>query len=390
MQKKKAMRKYKIIISGGGTGGHLFPALSIADEIKLRFPDAEILFVGADNRMEMQRVPAAGYRIIGLPVIGFNRKNVLKNFNVIYRLIRSLRMAKKILRDFKPDVAIGVGGYASGPLLWMASSLRIPVLIQEQNSYAGLTNRLLGKRAAKISVAFPKMDDYFPHDRIIVTGNPVRKALETLILNDQFIHEALSWFGLETGKPVLLILGGSLGARTINQSIRKGLDSVINAGIQVIWQTGRLSYEEIKEYLLNHYKLQDESKNEKQNGLLCKGLFVSDFISRMDYAYAVADLVVSRAGAGTLSELCLLRKAVILIPSPNVAEDHQTKNARMLSDHDAAILIPDKDAEEQLVTTVVALLNDKKRLNGLSENIARFAQHDSAKRIVDEIFKLII
>jgi UDP-N-acetylglucosamine--N-acetylmuramyl-(pentapeptide) pyrophosphoryl-undecaprenol N-acetylglucosamine transferase len=366
------VKKIKVIISGGGTGGHLFPALAIANELKLRFPDADILFIGAENRMEMERVPAAGYRVIGLPVSGFNRKNPLKNIRVLARLLKSLRMAKKIIRDFKPDIAIGVGGYASGPTLWMASSLHIPVLIQEQNSYAGMTNKLLGKRATKICVAYRGMEAYFPEDRIVITGNPVRKELETIREKDD---EAFNYFGLEAGKPVLLIIGGSLGARTINNSTMKGLESLMDAGIQVIWQTGRTAFDSVKG---------------TPKDLIHKGLWVSDFISRMDYAYTVADLVVSRAGAGTLSELCLLKKAVILVPSPNVAEDHQTKNARALSDHNAAVLIPDNVAENQLVPAAIELLKNRERLSELRENIALFAQHDSAKRIVDETERIFI
>lgn len=358
-------KNYKFIISGGGTGGHLFPALAIADELKHRFPDADILFIGAKNRMEIERVPAAGYRVIGLPVSGFDRKNLPGNFRVLARLVKSLRMAKKIIRDFNPDVAIGVGGYASGPTLWMASSLHIPVLIQEQNSYAGMTNKLLGKRAAKICVAYRGMKAYFPEDRIVITGNPVRKTLE---MTHEKNEEAFSYFGLKAGMPVLLVLGGSLGARTINQSTGKGLASLQDAGVQVIWQTGKINS--------GNY----ESGN---------GLWVSDFITRMDYAYAVADLVVSRAGAGTISELCLLKKATILVPSPNVAEDHQTKNALALSTHHAAVLIPDHMAEEHLTATAVDLLKNNERLSRLRENIAGFAQYDSAKRIADEIVKLI-
>ena len=363
------MRAYKIIISGGGTGGHLFPALSIANEIKDRFPDADILFVGAEKRMEMERVPAAGYRIIGLPVTGFNRKNMFKNIIVMCRLIKSLRIAKKIIRDFKPDIAIGVGGYASGPTLWMASSLHIPILLQEQNSYAGLTNKMLGKRAAKICVAYGGMKKYFPEERIVITGNPVRKELELLSEKyEEFGVQAFTYFGLEIGKPVLLILGGSLGARTLNNSIQKGLKTLKDAGVQVIWQTGR---------------------NYESDDCTFEGLWCSDFITRMDYAYTVADLVVSRAGACTLSELCLLKKAALLVPSPNVAEDHQTMNARTLSENNAAALISDKDAEEQLVTAAIELLKNNKRLSELSENIALFAQHNSVKRIVDEVFKII-
>ena len=363
------MRSYKIIISGGGTGGHLFPALAIANELILRFPDADVLFIGAENRMEMECVPAAGYRVIGLPTSGFNRKNPLKNFKVLFRLLKSLRIAKKIIREFKPDIAIGVGGYASGPTLWMASSLHIPVLIQEQNSYAGLTNKLLGKRAAKICVAYRGMDAYFPEKLIVITGNPVRKELETIRNKDD---EAFNYFGLEAGRPVILVLGGSLGARTINNSIQKGLSLLLGSGVQVIWQTGKLNYE----IEIRHNKL-------------VNALWVESFISRMDYAYAVADLVVSRAGAGTLSELCLLKKAAILIPSPNVAEDHQSKNARALSDYDAAVFIHDNVAEERLVETALELINDKKRLRELGDNISSFAQLNSAKRIVDEVVKLI-
>ena len=367
------MRRYKIIISGGGTGGHIFPALSIANEIKQRFEDAEILFIGAENRMEMERVPAAGYRIIGLPVAGFNRKNLLKNVNVVIRLLRSLLMAKKIIRKFKPDIVVGVGGYASGPTLWMASSLHIPVVIQEQNSYAGVTNKLLGKRAAKICVAYRGMDKYFPADRIVLTGNPVRKELETV---QEKTDEAYRYFGFEGGKPVLLIIGGSLGARTINQSIAKGLDSLLDAGVQVIWQTG-------KSMVNGQWSMVNEDAGKN------KSLWVSDFITRMDYAYAIADLVVSRAGAGTLSELCLLKKAAILVPSPNVAEDHQTKNARTLSDSNAAVFISDKAAEDQLVPVALELLKNKERLCTLSENITTFAEQNSAKRIVNEIVDTI-
>ena len=362
---------HRFIISGGGTGGHIFPAVSIANEIRYRFPDAEILFIGAEDRMEMERVPAAGYKIIGLPVSGFNRSNILKNFRVVAKLMKSLRMAKKIIRDFKPDIAIGVGGYASGPTLWMASSLNIPILIQEQNSYAGLTNKFLGKRASKICVAYRNMNKFFPEDRIVMTGNPVRKDLENVRLKDQ---EALDYFGLTAEKPVLLIVGGSLGARTINKGVQKGLKSLMDEGIQIIWQTGRYYYNSIKE------ELKDVEYN---------GLWFSDFISRMDYAYAVADLVVSRAGAGTISELCLLKKATILVPSPNVAEDHQTKNAGALSDSNAAVMIPDNVAEEQLASSVIELLGNKDELSKLSEQIAIFAQHNSAGRIVDEAVKII-
>ena len=366
------MNSLRVIISGGGTGGHIFPAVSIANEIRYRFPDADILFIGAEDRMEMERVPAAGYKIIGLPVSGFNRAQKLKNIRVLMKLNKSLRMARKIIRDFKPDVVIGVGGYASGPTLWMASSLHIPVLIQEQNSHAGVTNRLLAKRASKICVAYRGMHRFFPSDRIVITGNPVRKDLETVKDKDP---GAMDYFGFQAGKPVLLVVGGSLGARTINHGVHKGLESLLCAGIQVIWQTGRYYYDTIREEL-----------KDKQY----EGLWFSDFISRMDYAYAAADLVVSRAGAGTISELCLLKKPVILVPSPNVAEDHQTKNARALSDNGAAVLLPDNVAEEQLASAVIELIANGEQLRSLCENIALFAQHNSAERIVDEVMRIAV
>ncbi|MDR1381494.1 MAG: undecaprenyldiphospho-muramoylpentapeptide beta-N-acetylglucosaminyltransferase [Tannerella sp.] len=365
------MSHYKIIISGGGTGGHIFPAISIANELRRRFPDAEILFVGAKGRMEMERVPAAGYEILGLPVCGFNRAHILKNFSVIIRLIRSLRMAGKIIRDFKPDIAVGVGGYASGPTLWKASSLRVPVLIQEQNSYAGVTNRLLAGRAAGICVAYRGMDKFFPAGRTVITGNPVRKDIEDLRGKDP---EAMNYFGLETGRPVLLVVGGSLGARTINRGVLRGLRSLLDAGTQVIWQTGRNYYDSVRD------ELRDAD---------CRGLWFSDFISRMDYAYAAADLVVSRAGAGTISELCLLGKPAILVPSPNVSEDHQTRNARALSDNNAAVLIPDGVAGEQLAATAAGLIGNSEQLHSLSEHISLFAQYNSTERIVDKIIGII-
>jgi UDP-N-acetylglucosamine--N-acetylmuramyl-(pentapeptide) pyrophosphoryl-undecaprenol N-acetylglucosamine transferase len=365
------MKKYRMIISGGGTGGHIFPALSIANEFKDRFPDSEILFIGADSRMEMERVPTAGYKIIGLPVSGFNRAHIFKNFGVAAKLVKSLRLAKKTIRNFKPDIAVGVGGYASAPTLWVASSFHIPIIIQEQNSYAGITNKILGKRAKKICVAYQGMEKFFPAEKIVLTGNPVRKDLESINEKDE---EAFKFFGLEKDKPTLLVIGGSLGARTINNGIRTGLKTILDQGIQIIWQTGRYYYK----------FLEDELKRQDY-----KGLWVSDFISRMDYAYAVADLVVSRAGASTISELCLLKKPTVLIPSPNVAEDHQTKNALALVKNNAAVLITDNKAEEHLATQAVELLNDREKLKSLGENIALLAQHNSAERIVDEIINII-
>ena len=366
------MNSYRIIISGGGTGGHILPAISIAETILKRFPDSEVLFVGADNRMEMERVPAAGYKIIGLPVSGFNRSNKIQNIQVLGRLLKSLRMAKTILRDFKPDAVIGVGGYASGPTLWAASSLKIPTLIQEQNSYAGITNKLLGKRVAKICVAYEGMERFFPASKIMLTGNPVRKELEGRLPEKE---EALAWFNLLPDRKTVLIVGGSLGARTINNGIMRGLDQLLEAGIQVIWQTGRIYYDSIKQQL--------EGKDTQHL------LWVSDFISQMDYAYAAADLVVSRAGAGSISELCILKKSTILVPSPNVAEDHQTKNALAIVNEKAAVMIADKDAESQLAECILNLICDTKQLDSLSENIGCMAHHNSAERIVDEIIKIM-
>lgn len=363
--------KKRFIISGGGTGGHIFPAISIANEIKNRISDAEILFVGADNRMEMERVPAAGYKIVGLPISGLNRSNPLKNFSVVAKLLKSLRMAKKIVRDFNPDIAIGVGGYASAPTLRAASSLGIPILLQEQNSYAGLTNKWLGKRATRICVAYEGMHKFFPADRIAMTGNPIRKDLESVRPKTV---EALDFFGLSADKPILLVVGGSLGARTINLGIKRGLKILMNSGIQVIWQTGKYYFKSIK----------DELKDVNY-----KGFWYNDFISRMDYAYSVADLVVSRAGAGTISELCNLGKPAILVPSPNVAEDHQTKNARALSDNEAAIFIADNVAEEQLADTTLKTITNQAQLQSLSEKISSMAQRNSAARIVDEVMKII-
>lgn len=365
------MKQYRIIISGGGTGGHIFPAISIANNFRERFPDAEILFVGAEDRMEMEKVPAAGYSIVGLPVSGFDRAHLLNNIKVCGRLLKSLQLAKKTVRDFRPDIAVGVGGYASGPTLWTAATLGIPTLIQEQNSYAGVTNKLLAKKAKRICVAYEGMERFFPADKIIVTGNPIRNNLE---VSGDKKEEALASFGFTPEKKTLLIVGGSLGARTINRSIQAHLDELCASGIQIIWQTGRYYYEEALKHLKPYRNI---------------AIWCSDFITRMDYAYAAADLVISRAGAGSISELCLLKKPVILVPSPNVAEDHQTKNAQALACKDAAILIRDWDAEQQLVSTALQVIGDEERLRTLSNHIEPFAQRRSAERIVDEIVKII-
>lgn len=365
-------KKYRVIISGGGTGGHIFPAISIANTIRRRFPDTEILFVGADDRMEMDKVPAAGYKIVGLPVSGFDRTHLLRNVTVLFKLAKSLFRAFSTLRKFKPDIAVGVGGYASGPTLRMAGWLGVPTLIQEQNSYAGVTNKLLAKTAKKICVAYEDMDAFFPADKIILTGNPVRKDLEEAMNKKD---DAFEYFGLDPEKRTILVVGGSLGARTINQSLIDDLDKLFAAtDVQLIWQTG-------KNYLDNVTKHLKAYRGMK--------IYHSDFITRMDYAYAAADLVISRAGASSISELCLLAKPVILVPSPNVAEDHQTKNAMALVHKEAAVMITDKDAGEQLVSTALKVVCDAERLKILSRNISELARHHAADRIVDEIVKII-
>ena len=365
------MKQYRIIISGGGTGGHIFPAISIANTFRKRFPDAEILFVGAEDRMEMEKVPAAGYKIVGLPVSGFDRAHLFNNIKVLNRLRKSLGMAKKTIRDFRPDIAVGVGGYASGPTLWMAASQGIPTLIQEQNSYAGVTNKLLAKKASKICVAYDGMEKFFPADKIVITGNPVRQDLEEATDKKE---EALAFFGLSPEKKTILVVGGSLGARTINRSIQGDLDKLFASDVQVIWQTGRYYYSEATKHLKAYRGMP---------------IWCSDFITRMDYAYSAADLIISRAGASSISELCLLKKPVILVPSPNVAEDHQTKNALALANKDAAIMVADKDAEQQLVTRALEVIHDDEQLALLSRNIEQLAQHQSAERIVDKIVKII-
>ncbi len=365
------MANQKFIISGGGTGGHIFPAISIANALKKKRPDAKFLFVGAEGRMEMEKVPNAGYEIVGLPVSGFNRGSLLKNFKVLFRLFKSLRMAKKVVRDFAPDIAVGVGGYASGPTLYMAHRSGVPTVLQEQNSYAGVTNKLLAKKAAKICVAYEGMERFFPQDKIILTGNPVRQDFLEVAPKSQ---EAYDFFHFSPAKKTLLIIGGSLGARTINQSVIAGLSKLKEAGIQVLWQTGKLYYEgALKAY--EPFKTDD--------------IVVTDFVKRMDYAYSIADLVVSRAGASSISELCLLGKPSILVPSPNVAEDHQTKNAQALATRKAAVMVADKDANSVLLDEAIRMIADEPLLNELGENAKKMAQLDSADRIADEILKLI-
>lgn len=364
-------KNLKIIISGGGTGGHIFPAVSIANAIKEILPDTDILFVGAEGRMEMHRVPAAGYPIKGLPVAGFDRKNLLKNIPVLIKLFKSQCMAKRIIKEFHPHAAVGVGGYASGPTLKVAGAMGIPTLLQEQNSYAGVTNKLLAKQAKKICVAYEGMERFFDKEKIILTGNPVRQGLRTHSITRE---EAIKTFGLNPEKKTILILGGSLGARTINQCLMENLDSIKQSDVQFIWQTGKIYIEEARTAVSKAGKL--------------PMLHVTDFISDMATAYSAADLVISRAGAGSISEFCLLEKPVILVPSPNVAEDHQTKNALALVNKNAALYVKDTEAKEQLIGKAIETVNQSELLNNLSKNIAKLAFTDSANVIAKEVIKL--
>ena len=361
----------RIIISGGGTGGHIFPAVSIANAIKEICPETDILFVGAEGRMEMQRVPAAGYQIKGLPVAGFDRKNPFKNIPVLIKLFKSQRMAKQIIKDFQPHAAVGVGGYASGPTLKVAGNMGIPTLIQEQNSYAGVTNKLLAKQAHKICVAYEGMERFFDKSKIILTGNPVRQGL----LNHSISRdEAIRMFHLDPQKKTVLILGGSLGARTINQCVIENIAKIRESGVQFIWQTGKIYINDAIAAIANAGEV--------------NMLHITDFISNMAAAYSAADLVISRAGAGSISEFCLLEKPVILVPSPNVAEDHQTKNALALVNKNAALYVKDANAKEELIDKAIQAVNQPDLLNNLSINIAKLAFTDSANIIAKEVIKL--
>lgn len=352
----------RYLISGGGTGGHIFPAVSIANALKELDPEAQILFVGALGRMEMERVPQAGYEIVGLPVRGFNRAQPWKNVSVLVDLVKSIHKVRRIIRDFKPNVGVGVGGYASGAAMWAAAQMGIPILLQEQNGFAGVTNKILKDKAAKICVAYEGMERFFPADKIILTGNPVRQNLTSGVRNQ------------ESGVKTLLIIGGSLGARTINEAIKAALPQLAKSDLQVVWQTGKVYYEKCKEA----WVAAGSPKN----------IECLDFLSDMPDRYANADLVISRAGASSISELCLLGKPAILVPSPNVAEDHQTHNALALVNKNAAVLVKDADAAEQLVPTALELINDKNRLEQLHTNVLKLAQTDSAKRIAEEVIKL--
>jgi UDP-N-acetylglucosamine--N-acetylmuramyl-(pentapeptide) pyrophosphoryl-undecaprenol N-acetylglucosamine transferase len=375
MKEKKYMNQQKhkrIIISGGGTGGHIFPAISIANALMKIDAETEILFVGAEGRMEMEKIPAAGYRIIGLPVAGLYRSLTFKNFSVLIKLLKSLRKAKKVIKEFGPDVVVGVGGYASGPVLRQAGRMGIPTLIQEQNSYAGVTNKLLAKRASTICVAYDGMEKYFPSGKIIKTGNPVRQNFDNL---NGLLDEALSYFKLKKEFPVILVLGGSLGAGSINNSLSENLNVLRDSDCQWLWQTGKYYFENVKALVSLSFS---------------GNISVHGFINRMDYAYAAADIIISRSGAGTISELCLVGKPVILIPSPNVAEDHQTRNAEALSSRNAALLIEDSRASKTLVDEAIKLISDKSRRDMLSENILKMADRDADVRIAKEVLKLAV
>lgn len=362
------MKKHKFILSGGGTGGHIYPAIAIANELKLRFPDAEFLFVGAQDKMEMQKVPQAGYEIEGLWIAGIQRKLTAQNAMFPLKLISSLWKSKKILRRFKPDAVIGTGGFASGPLLQMANSMKIPTVIQEQNSYPGITNKMLSKKANSICVAYENLERFFPKEKIVFTGNPVRQDLLDV---DSKRNEGIAYFKLDPNKKTLLVLGGSLGARRINQLIEKELDFLLANGIQIFWQCGKLYFEDYKKY------------NEKEN------VQVVAFIDRMDLIYAAADFVISRAGASSVSELCLVGKPTLFIPSPNVSEDHQTKNAKAIVDKKGAVLLKESELDSTFETVFSDLISNENKQNELSQNIKSLAKPNATKDIVEQIIKLI-
>ena len=368
---------YRIIISGGGTGGHIYPAIAIANALRAMRPDTEVLFVGAQGRMEMQKVPEAGYRIEGLWISGLQRKLTADNLAFPLKVIASVVKSFGILAKFRPDVAVGVGGFASGPLLYAASLKKIPALLQEQNSYAGLTNKMLANQVQKICVAHHGMERFFPKDKLVFTGNPIRHDIVTLAAEgvDRRRAEGLDYFGLSANKPTLLVVGGSLGARTLNESVLAGVEKLTAQGVQVIWQSGKSAYQAMGEQLaaVDHRP----------------SIQLREFLTRMDLAYAVADVVVSRAGALAISELALVRKPVIFVPSPNVAEDHQRKNAEALVKEDAALMVLDADAPKQLIDQAIALLNDPSRQQALQQNIGQLARPEAAQQIAEEVLSLV-
>ncbi len=361
------MKQYKFILSGGGTGGHIYPAIAIANELKVRFPNAKFLFVGAKDKMEMQKVPQAGYEIKGLWIAGLQRQINLKNAMFPFKLINSLWKSRRIIKDFKPNVVIGTGGFASGPLLQMANTMGIPTVIQEQNSYPGITNKLLSKKASAICVAYENLERFFPADKMVLTGNPVRQDLIDI---ESKRNDAIAYFNLDANKKTLLVLGGSLGARRVNQLIEKEMENILSQNVQIIWQCGKLYFEDYKKY--NSPQVQ-----------------VVSFIEKMDFVYAAADVIISRAGASSVSELCIVGKPVVFIPSPNVAEDHQTKNAKAIVDKDGAILLKESDLDTQFATVFQSLINDSTKQQQLRTNIKQLALPQATKQIVDEIVKLI-
>ena len=375
-------RKIRAIISGGGTGGHIFPALSIANKLRELNPETEILFVGAEGRMEMERVPAAGYEIVGLPVAGLQRKLTLSNLALPFKVIRSIRIAKKVIREFRPDIAIGVGGYASAPLLWAASRLGVPTLIQEQNGFAGLTNKILGKNAKAICVAYEGMERFFPADRIILTGNPIRK--EIVPATDQMKQEAMSFYNLDPDRKHIFIVGGSLGSGTLNNAMKKWISEGCPSGegLEIIWQCGKYYKPSVDAFM-------KEAQEKGLGGECLKYIHHSDFIKRMDLAYAAADIVISRSGASSISELCAAHKASIFVPSPNVTEDHQTHNAMALVRKDAGMIVKDSEAEEKLMKTACKLIENPERIALMEKNIAALAKTEAAQEIVDEAYKII-
>lgn len=367
----KSKKIYRIMIGGGGTGGHVFPAISIANALCRELDNAEFLFVGARGRLEMEKVPEAGYEIVGLPVAGFQRRITLENITFFSKLLHSMILSSRLIRSFKPDVTIGVGGYASGPIVRAAARRHVPVLIQEQNSYAGMTNRLLARSAARICVAYNGMERYFPKEKIVLTGNPVR---QDLLLPDGEKERSLAHFGLKPGKKVVLLVGGSLGARTLNESVINNIAEIAASDVQLLWQSGRYYHGKAQQVLMEHG---------------AENIVLLPFIKEMNRAYQAADLVISRAGAGTISELCLVGKPVILVPSPNVAEDHQTRNAKDLTNQQAGVLVTDNDAVKSLFNTALKLVHDERQLTLLSENIRKLAISDASARIAREVIKLL-
>ena len=372
-------KKIRAIISGGGTGGHIFPALSIANKLKELNPETEILFVGADGRMEMEKVPAAGYKIVGLPISGLQRSLSMSNLALPFKVVKSVSMARKLIKEFKPDIAIGVGGYASAPLLWAATRMGIPTLIQEQNGYAGLTNKILGKKAKSICVAYEGMERFFPADRIVLSGNPIRK--EIVPATPQMKAQAFEFYGLDPQKKHIFVVGGSLGSRTLNEAMKKWIEDGCPGGkdIEVIWQCGKYYKKAIDAFM----------QEAKEAGKPVGGIQQSDFIMRMDLAYAAADIVISRSGASSVSELCAAHKAVIFVPSPNVAEDHQTHNAMALVGKDAAIMVKDDEASEKLMSTACDLIENEEKITLMEKNISALALREAAMTIAEEVYRIV-